>query len=99
MSPNSNSRFAAQYYAVHQNVRGMIPIHAICANAHPRESLAWYLCYRYLSDRTTCEMISAAMGYAVSKPELPEEGSAADAGKDVLARGGQMRDVTLHIQL
>ena len=24
------SRFAAQYYAVHQNVRGMIPIHAVC---------------------------------------------------------------------
>jgi serine/threonine protein kinase len=45
------SRFAAQYYRVQQNVRGMIPIHAVCAHAHPRESLAWYLCYRYVGDR------------------------------------------------
>lgn len=80
------SRFAAQYYAVHQNVRGMIPIHAVCAHAHPRESLAWYLCYRYLSDRTTCEMLCAAMDFEVERPELPEEGSDADAGPDVLAR-------------
>ncbi len=81
------SRFAAQYYAVHQNVRGMIPIHAVCAHAHPRESLAWYLCYRYLSDRTTCEMLCAAMDIEVERPDVPdEEGSAGDAGKDVLAQ-------------
>ncbi|MBW1884733.1 MAG: phosphotransferase family protein, partial [Deltaproteobacteria bacterium] len=42
------TRSAAQYYRVQQNVRGMIPIHAVCANAHPRESVAWYLCYRYV---------------------------------------------------
>ncbi len=79
------SRFGAQYYAVHQNVRGMIPIHAICAHAHPRESLAWYLCYRYLSDRATCEMIASAMEIEVERPEMPEENGEHDAGRDVLA--------------
>ena len=66
------TRFAAQYYAVHQNVRGMIPIHAVCAHAHPRESLAWYLCYRYVGDRSTCEMIAQAMEIPISKPPMPE---------------------------
>lgn len=65
-------RFAAQYYAVHQNVRGMIPIHAVCRHAHPRESLAWYLCYRYVGDRSTCEMLGAAMGIPIERPSLPE---------------------------
>ena len=75
------SRFAAQYYAVHQNVRGMIPIHYVCLNAHPRESLAWYLAYRYVGDRTTCEMLAAAMGVEVERPELPTE----EGESDVLA--------------
>lgn len=75
------SRFAAQYYAVHQNVRGMIPIHAVCKNAHPRESLAWYLCYRYAGDRSTCEMLAQAMEIPVERPALPE----AVGEKDVLA--------------
>jgi len=66
------SRFAAQYYAVHQNVRGMIPIHFVCLNAHPQESLAFYLCYRYVGDRTTCEMLAAAMGVEIERPEMPE---------------------------
>ncbi len=66
------SRFAAQYYSVHQNVRGMIPIHYVCLNAHPRESLAWYLCYRYVGDRTTCEMLAAAMEVEIERPEMPE---------------------------
>ena len=56
-------RFAAQYYRVQQNVRGMIPIHFITENAHPRESLAWYLCYRYVGDRSTCESIAEAAGH------------------------------------
>jgi len=76
------SRFGAQYYAVHQNVRGMIPIHFVCLNAHPRESLAWYLCYRYVGDRSTCEMIAQAMEIAVAPPALPD---AAAGEKDVLA--------------
>lgn len=66
-------RFGAQYYAVHQQVRGMIPIHHVALHAHPRESLAWYLCYRYLGDRTTCEMLMMAMDVAVERPEMPED--------------------------
>ncbi len=75
------TRFAAQYYAVHQNVRGMIPIHYVCNHAHPRESLAWYLCYRYAGDRSTCEMIAQAMEIEVEKPTMPE----AVGEQDVLA--------------
>lgn len=72
------SRFGAQYYAVHQNVRGMIPIHFVCLNAHPRESLAWYLCYRYVGDRTTCEMLAAAMDVAIERPEMPDGSGVSD---------------------
>ena len=72
------SRFAAQYYAVHQNVRGMIPIHFVCLNAHPRESLAWYRTYRYVGDRTTCEMIAQAMEFPVESPDLPDDAGEAD---------------------
>jgi len=75
------SRFGAQYYSVHQNVRGMLPIHYVCLNAHPEESLAWYLCYRYVGDRTTCEMLAMAMDVEIERPEMPE-----DVGEpDVLA--------------
>jgi aminoglycoside phosphotransferase (APT) family kinase protein len=62
-------RFRARYYAVHQNVRGMIPIHYVCAHAHPRESLAWYLCYRYVGDRGTVEMLAAAMDVDIAAPD------------------------------
>jgi aminoglycoside phosphotransferase (APT) family kinase protein len=74
-------RFAAQYYRVQQNVRGMIPIHFITQNAHPRESLAWYLCYRYVGDRATCESIAEAAGIEVERPEMPTD----DGGRDVVA--------------
>ena len=75
-------RFGAQYYAIHQQVRGMIPIHHVALHAHPRESLAWYLCYRYLGDRTTCEMLMMAMDVEVERPEMPE-----DVGEpDVIAK-------------
>lgn len=67
------TRFGAQYYRVQQNVRGMIPIHAVCANAHPRESIAWYLCYRYMGDRATCEALAEAMGFHIEKPAMPED--------------------------
>lgn len=77
------SRFGAQYYAVHQNVRGMIPIHAVCRNAHPRESLAWYLCYRYVGDRSTCEMLAQAMEIPIERPSVPE----GIGEPDVLAEG------------
>ena len=74
-------RFAAQYYRVQQNVRGMIPIHCVTVNAHPRESLAWYLCYRYVGDRATCESLAEAIGVDVERPVVPD-----DIGtKDVVA--------------
>lgn len=86
------TRFAAQYYRIQQNVRGMIPIHAVCANAHPQESVAWYLCYRYLGDRSTCEALADAMKISIERPEMPE-----DVGsKDVLAEAAlyaQRKDV------
>lgn len=91
------SRFAAQYYAVHQNVRGMIPIHAVCKHAHPRESLAWYLCYRYVGDRSTCEMLAQAMEIPIERPEVPESVGA----PDVLAEAAlyaQSHDVTPAIE-
>jgi len=59
----------------------MIPIHYVCLNAHPRESVAWYLCYRYVGDRSTCEALAEAMEIAIERPPMPE-----DAGeRDVLA--------------
>lgn len=67
------SRTAAQYYRVQQNVRGMIPIHAACEHMPAGHSLAWYLCYRYVGDRSTCEAIAEAMGVAVEKPAFPAE--------------------------
>ncbi len=91
------SRFGAQYYAVHQNVRGMIPIHWVCLNAHPRESLAWYLCYRYVGDRTTCEMLAQAMEIEIERPPMPE----GEGERDVLAEGAlyaQANDVTPAIE-
>jgi aminoglycoside phosphotransferase (APT) family kinase protein len=81
-------RFRTQYYAVHQNVRGMIPIHYVSENAHPQESLAWYLCYRYVGDRSTCEMLAAAMEVAIEPPDLPTD----DGERDVLA------DAAVHAQ-
>jgi aminoglycoside phosphotransferase (APT) family kinase protein len=85
-------RFRAQYYRVHQNVRGMIPIHFVCEHAHPRESVAWYLCYRYVGDRATCEALAEAMGVEIAAPEMPE----AEGEPDVLAEAAvfaQDRDV------
>lgn len=74
--------FAAQYYAVHQNFRGMVPIHFVCQNAHPRESVAAYYCYRYVSDRATCEMLGMAMGIEIDRPAMPEDSGDADVLAD-----------------
>ncbi len=76
------TRFAAQYYRVQQNVRGMIPVHYISEHAHPRESLAWYLCYRYLGDRATCESLADAAGLTVPRPAMPDD----EGDPDVLAK-------------
>jgi aminoglycoside phosphotransferase (APT) family kinase protein len=67
-------RFSAQYYRIQQNVRGMIPIHAACRHGVPGQSLAWYLCYRYVGDRSTCEALADAMAIDIGRPELPKEG-------------------------
>jgi aminoglycoside phosphotransferase (APT) family kinase protein len=72
------TKSAAQYYRVQQNVRGMIPIHYITVNAHPRESVAWFLCYRYVGDRATCESIAEAAGVTVERPEMPTEAGERD---------------------
>jgi aminoglycoside phosphotransferase (APT) family kinase protein len=69
---------AVRYYRVQQNVRGMIPIHAVTVNAHPREPVAWYLAYRYVGDRATCEALAAAAGVEVEPPTLPAETAEAD---------------------
>jgi aminoglycoside phosphotransferase (APT) family kinase protein len=79
------SRQAAQYYRVQQNMRGMIPIHAVTTMAHPREPIAWYLAYRYVGDRATCEGIAEAMGVEIERPDLPDE----DDGDDILAMAAQ----------
>ncbi|MFK7976220.1 MAG: phosphotransferase family protein [Halioglobus sp.] len=62
---------AVRYYRVQQNVRGMIPIHAVCQTRGMRESLAWYLAYREVGDRATCEALADAMNIAIEKPDLP----------------------------
>jgi aminoglycoside phosphotransferase (APT) family kinase protein len=79
------SRQAAQYYRVQQNMRGMIPIHAVTTMAHPREPIAWYLAYRYVGDRATCEAIAEAMGVPLERPDLPDD----DDGDDILAKAAQ----------
>jgi len=80
LSAIPSTRFAAQYYRIQQNVRGMIPIHAACSMAGLRESMAWYLCYRYIGDRATCEAIADAMSVDIERPALPE----APAGDSLL---------------
>ena len=65
-------RFRARYYAVQQNVRGMVGIHAVCNAAPPSQPLAWYLCYRYVGDRATAEMLAAAMEVPAERPTTPE---------------------------
>ena len=72
-------RRAVLYYRVHQNVRGMIPIHAVTVMAHPREPVAWFLAYRYIGDRATCEALAEAMDIAIDKPEMPDDDGADDA--------------------
>ncbi|MCX2983154.1 phosphotransferase family protein [Halieaceae bacterium IMCC14734] len=85
-------RFSAQYYRIQQNVRGMIPIHAVCANPPEQESLAWYLCYRYVTDRSTCEGIADAMGIAIERPTMPTNNTAPDLLASA-AIGSLRRDV------
>ncbi len=64
---------AVRYYRVQQNVRGMIPIHAVTKYARAREPLAWYLAYQYVGDRATCEAMAESMGITLTEPELPTD--------------------------
>lgn len=76
-------RSAAQYYRVQQNVRGMIPIHAACQYMPTGQSLAWYLCYRYVGDRSTCEALADAMDIPIERPEVPAETELGDFARAV----------------
>ena len=69
-----------RYYRVQQNMRGMIPIHAVTLQPMPREPLAWYLAYKYVGDRSTCEAIAESMDIKLNPPRLPD-----DDGLGVLA--------------
>jgi hypothetical protein len=40
--------------------------------------VAWYLAYRYVGDRATCEALAAAAGVVVDPPTLPTETADAD---------------------
>ena len=87
---------AVRYYRVQQQVRGMIPIHAVTVHAHPQEPVAWFLAYRYVGDRATCEAICDAMGIFAERPELPVD----DEGDDVVARAAQYaleHDIVPHL--
>jgi aminoglycoside phosphotransferase (APT) family kinase protein len=90
-------RSGAQYYRVQQNMRGMIPIHAVTTSmASPREPIAWFLAYRYVGDRATCEAIAEAMGVPIERPDLPD----APGDDDILADAAQYalaNDVEPHL--
>lgn len=64
---------SVRYYRVQQQMRGMVGIHKATIEGDPHEPLAWYLAYRYVGDRATCEAISEAMGIAIDIPEFPKE--------------------------
>jgi aminoglycoside phosphotransferase (APT) family kinase protein len=83
---------AVRYYRVQQNMRGMIPIHAVTVRAHPREPVAWYLAYRYVGDRATCEALAEAAGVVVDSPELPTEATDPDVLVDA-ARWALAHDI------
>ncbi|MFO7550339.1 MAG: phosphotransferase family protein [Haliea sp.] len=92
------TRAAAQYYRIQQNVRGMIPIHAACAQPGLRESMAWYLCYRYVGDRSTCEALADAMGIALERPQFPDTESSPSSTLLRAAATSLQRDVLPDVQ-
>lgn len=71
-------RKAVEYYRVHQQIRGMVGIHAITVRASPVEPVAWYLAYRYVGDRATCQALCEALDVPIDKPELPAESGSPD---------------------
>ncbi len=71
-------RTSVLYYRVQQQMRGMAPNHYYTIHAKPHEPIAWYLAYRYVGDRATCEAIAEAMGIVVEVPDFPIEDEDAD---------------------
>jgi len=69
---------SVRYYRVQQQMRGMVGIHKATLEGDPHEPIAWFLGYRYVGDRATCEAISEAMGIAIDIPEFPKEDSKRD---------------------
>lgn len=67
-----------RYYAVQQQIRGMMGIHAATESPDPHEPLTWYLAFRYVGDRATCEMLGEAMHIALEPPLLPEDEQVSD---------------------
>ncbi len=86
------SRAAAAYYRVQQNVRGMVGIHAATLQPRAREPVSWFLAYRYIGDRATCEALAFALGLEVARPELPDDAGAGDALAEA-ARHALLHDV------
>ena len=78
-------RTAALYYSVHQSVRGLIPIHYVSEHGHPEESLSRYLCYRYLTGRSSYEAIAEAMEIELTVPEFPDDGEPHIIAADAIA--------------
>lgn len=67
-----------RYYRVQQQIRGMFGIHAATEDPSPHEPIAWYLAFRYVGDRATCEALAEAMGIEVTPPALPDDGGRPD---------------------
>ena len=67
-----------RYYCVQQQIRGMIGIHAATEHPNPHEPISWYLAYRYVGDRATCEAIADAMQIPLVPPPLPSGDGSAD---------------------
>jgi hypothetical protein len=70
----------------------MFPIHALTQDAHPTRPVAWWIAYRYVGDRATCEAIAEVMGIVLERPELPEDAGTADMLADA-ARHALRHDV------
>lgn len=75
-----------QYYRVQTQMRGMVPIAWMTeTRAHPREPLAWWLCYRYIGDRATVEAIAECMDIELKLPELPSSATTTTSATGAIA--------------
>lgn len=67
-----------RYYAVQQQIRGMIGIHAATEKPDPHEPITWYLAFRYVGDRATCQMLAEVMRIPLDLPALPADNGETD---------------------